>query len=621
MKKTLSFITLSLVAFLAVFSFIPKSVLADGMMIKPDPYSDRWDYSGENNQQAFINYDNGLQKMIISVGLEGENSKGVVWLFPVPSDPNKVAIDVVKSLPGLSGEEISGKAKSNLDDTTKFLQLTQLYTIPFVSLYGTFGTAGKGMDNALGATQGLGRGTESDVIIYEHLDKEGISSEIITAKTANGLYDYLKSKGLKIESGSIPVLDNYIGKDYSFVASWISSPEKIISAEDIKNNLYIYFSNQYRYPKFFDLVNSLKQKYPEFNQANNSTDYLKSQQSGTVLQELTQAIQNDPSIIVDTYNKNQNLANQKGIFVTFPTKEIYFPLLPTSVYGSKTVPATIRVIGHVTPNVFQDIKSYTKTEYYVDSYASFADDLKNFYNGQNQNIKYTKIEINAPSKFFTDDLWLKAQAPAKTYYSTFIAKHPIVSAIILFILSSILAGILAGLIIFKDLRKNPIKLGLIGLSNFLTILGLLITTVLVGTKNKNESVEPLLVEIKQRGYFWKRRVATILFFVAIPFLVFGLFALSSLIREISYSLRYLDSDIIIPVLIIYVLPIAALIVSFIVKRIKPEDKNLFDQLKLVGYSSWSFQPKDKMKYAFVPIFSISFLIISWLLVTVAGFTV
>jgi hypothetical protein len=542
MKKSLSFITLSLIAFLVVFSFIPKSVLADGMMIRPDPYSDRWDYSGENNQQAFINYDNGLQKMIISVGLEGENSKGVVWLFPVPSDPNKVAIDIVKSLPQLSGEEISKKAKSNLDDTIKFLQMTQIYTIPFISFYGTLGTTGKGLENSLGAPQGFGRGIEPDVVVYEHIDKEGISSEIITAKTADGLYDYLKGKGLKIESGSIPVLDNYIGKEYSFVASWISSPENVVSP-------------------------------------------------------------------------------QVGVFVTFPTKDIYFPLLPTSVYGSKTVPATIRIIGHVSPKVFQDIKSYTKTSYYVDSYASFTNDLKNFYSGQNQNIKYTKIEINSPSKFLTDDLWINNQAPIKTYYSTFVAKHPITSAIILFILSSIIAGILAGLILFKDLRRKPIKLGLIGLSNFLTILGLLITTVLVGTKNKNESVEPVLAEIKQKGYFWKRRVATILFFVAIPFLVFGLFALSSLIREISYSLRYLDSDIIIPVLIIYVLPIVALIVSFIIKRVNPEDKNLFEQLKLSGYSSWSFQPKDKLKIAFVPFFSVSFLIVSWLLVKLIGFTV
>jgi len=624
MKKIPSFIVLSLIA-LAVCSFSPKSVLADGMVIKPDPYSDRWDYSDESNQQAFINYDNGLQKMIISVGLEGENSNGTVWLFPIPSEPNKVAIDVVKSLPRLSGEEISKKAKSNLDDITKFLQITQLYTIPFISFYGTSETTETwGMDDTLGAPRGFGRDIEQDVVVYEHLEKEGITSEIVTAKTANGLYDYLKNKGLKVESGSIPVLDNYIGKEFSFVTSWISSPERFISAEEIKNNLYTYFSNKYLYPKFFNLVNSLKQKYPEFNQANDSIDYLKSQQGRIVLQELTQAIQNDPSIIVDTYNKDQNSANQRGVFVTFPTKEIYFPLLPTSVYGSKTVPITIRVIGHVTPKVFQDIKSYTKTKYYVDNDTSFTDDLKNFYNGQNQNIKYTKIEIKAPSKFFTDDLWLKAQAPAKTYYSTFVARNPIVSAIILLILSSVIAGILAGSILFKDLRREPIKLALIGLSNLLTILGLLITTVFVSTKNKNESIEPVLAEIKQKGYFGKRRAATILFFFAIPSLVPGLFVLSLLIPEISHSWGYLDLNIIFPILLILltcVLPIVALIVAFMIKRVKPEDKDLFEQLKLSGYSSWLFQPKDKLKIAFVPIFSVSFLIVSWLLVKLIEFTV
>lgn len=52
--------------FLASLLTIPESVLADGMIIKPDPYSDRWDYLRENNQQTFINYENGLEKMILS---------------------------------------------------------------------------------------------------------------------------------------------------------------------------------------------------------------------------------------------------------------------------------------------------------------------------------------------------------------------------------------------------------------------------------------------------------------------------------------------------------------------------------------------------------------------------
>lgn len=550
MKKSLSFITLSLVALLSVFSFVPKSALADGMIIRPDPYSNRWDYSNESNQQAFINYDNGLQKMIISVGLEGKNSNGVVWLFPVPSDPNKVAVDVVKNLPELSGEEISKKAKSNLDDITKFLQMTQLYTIPFfilsshTSTVGTIGTTGYNSIRAL--EDAADRGVEPDVVVYEHLEKEGITSEIITARTAFGLYDYLKNKGLKIENGSIPVLDNYIGKEYSFVASWISSSENIVSA-------------------------------------------------------------------------------QRGIFVTFPTKDIYYPMLPTSVYGSKTVPATIRVVGHVSPKVFQNIKSYTKTGYYIGGYASFADDLKNFYSGQNQSIKYTKIEINAPSKFLTDDLWIGQQAPVKTYYSTFVAKNPVISAILLLIISSFITGILAGWIVFKALRKNILKLGLIGLSNCLSIFGLLIVTTLVGTKEKIENTDALLAEIKHKGYFWKRKLALILLLADLPFLVISVFAIPNLIEELAdlfgsgYS--YAREPLLVILISVVVLAFVVLAFSLIIKRIKPEDKNLFEQLKSNNYSSWSFQPKDKLKIAFVPLFSVSFLIISWLIVKLVGITV
>ena len=622
MKKLLHIINLSLtiIFLLAIFSFLPKSVLADGAIIEPDPYSGRWDYSDEDNQQAFINYSNGLQKMIISVGIDKENSNGAVWLFPVPAEPNKVAIDVAKSMPVLKGEDISKKAKLNLDNAKKFLQMTQLYTIPIMPYFNPLSTEETvGRYKGMGITNSLADGVEQDVVVYEHLEKEGITSEIITAKTANGLYDYLKGKGLKIEVGSIPVFDNYIGKNFSFIASWISSPEKLNSADEIKSKLDYYFFYKYDYPKFLNLIGDLKQKYPEFNQAYayDPVGYLRSQQGAIVMEELAQAIQNDPSIIAEDYDIYEKSANQKGIFVTFPTKEIYFPLLPTSVYGSKTIPVTIRVIGHVTPKVFQGIKSYTKTEYYVDENASFGSDFKDFYSGQGENIKYTKIEINAPSKFFTDDLWLKARAPVKTYYSTFIAKYPIVITVFLFILSSVLTGLLVGSIIFKDLRKNPVKLGLIGLSNLLTIIGLLITTVLIKTKNTSKNVEPILAKTIQKEYCWERRVATILFFVATPFFVFGLFSLPSLLDSLDTSMRYgyyHFDDYFVPNLIFYILPTAALITGFLIKRIKPEDKNLFKQLKQAGYSSWTFQPKDKLKIVFVPVFSITFLVISWLIV-------
>jgi hypothetical protein len=526
---------------------IPNSALADGMVIRPDPYSDRWDYLDESNQQAFINYEDGLEKMILSIGME-ETSENAVWIFPVPSEPNKVVIDMITQFPKLSGEEIAKKAKSNLFNIKKILSATQIYTIPFIDWWGMgyqgYQTPAEGMYSA---PLGTGGAIATDIIVHEHLEKKGITTEIITAKTAQSLYQYLQNKNLKVEEGSIPVLDHYIGKEFTFVVSWISET-------------------------------------------------------------------------ATTTPKAQS--KQRGVFVTFPAQEIYYPLLPTSVYESEIVPATIRIIGHKSPKIFEDIKNYTETEYFINSYISLGEGLENFYNGSTKNVKYTKIEIKAPSKFLVDDLWINTVAPVKTYYSSFIAQHALSSGILLLILSSVITCMIAGWIIFRDLRsKNGIfKLALIGLSNCLSIIGLVVATVLFRTKAKDENVASLLNEIRQKGYVRKRRLAVILFFAALSFLGLGSLALPSFIPQIT---RYgINGSDIISFLIIYIIPLLALSFSFlIIKRIKPEDKPLFAQLRSAGYSSWSFNPKDKMKFIFVPLFSVSFLLISWLIVKLVELTV
>lgn len=632
MKKIFSLIMLSLSLSLAVFLFVPKSVLADGMMVRNDPFSDRWDYADESNQQAFINYENGLQKMIISVGLDDENINNIVWLFPVPTEPSKVSIDVLSDVPKLNGQEISKKAKSNLNTIKNFLFATQFYTIPYAvkAKFDPEKNMRKG-SYALGSS-GFGDNIKPDVTVYEHLEKEGMISEIVTAKTANGLYEYLKGKGLKIEFGSILVLNNYFGKDYSFVVSWLNSSSAAITEQEIAKILYQVerFQDRDSFPKVFELMDSLHQKYLDFDPINIDyknvqPEYLQSETGRAIQQEIIQLVRNDSALSIEAkrmsrvwYRENGTKyvfrSNQKGVLVSFPTKDMYFPLIPTSVYGDKVVPATIRVIGHVSPKVFHTIENFTKTEYFIDSQTELSDDFKSFFSGNNHDVKYTKIEINAPSKLFIDDLWIKTQAPFKTYYLTFIVEHSIFGFVIFLVLSSVMAGILAGMLVFKDLRKKPVNLVLFGLSNVLTILGLLIVTILIGTKSKSEAVKSLLVEIKQKGYFWKRRVAVITFFLDVPFLVLGFLFFQSLNLSMRYPSRYLSYDNIVFILVFDVLPIMVLVLSFRIKRIKPEDKKLFEQLKLSGYSSWSFHPKDKLKFAFVPLFSVSFLIISWLLV-------
>jgi len=229
MKKKVA--ALALIIFLA-----PIFVFADGGMIHFDPYSDRWDYSDETNQQAFINYENGTEKMILSVGLGDFKEGKTMWIFPVPADPNKVAVDVVKETPNLQGEEISEKARMNLNDASGYLYATQIYTLPFAFL-GSRTLSTGGMGDSVPSGTSLGGSFKSalrpDVVVFEHVEKEGITSEIVTARTAEGFNDYFSKKGLRIESNSIPVLQNYIGRSYSFVVSWMEQKELFLTDDEI----------------------------------------------------------------------------------------------------------------------------------------------------------------------------------------------------------------------------------------------------------------------------------------------------------------------------------------------------------------------------------------------------
>lgn len=640
MKKIFS--GLLSIMFLLMAFFVPKLALADGMGISYDPLSDRWDFSDETNQQAFISHENGLEKMIISTGFNGNNSKGTVWLFPIPADPSKIAIDVVANLPKLSGAELKKQFKSDSMEMLSSFQYSQIYTIPFIFIHGA-------LYNATGATGNDSLGLKessmplsSDITVHEHLDKEGISSEIITAKTADGIYNYLTSKGLKIESGAIPVLNNYIGKNYSFVVSWISQPQQIISGGAVKapqpiqrmtdeeleakivRDLERIFS-KLSSEEIKEFIEIEKKVYPEIskifdkspfdfksfvsshhNASNDVTNFLMTHERPDIIKEnvdifmkereanikknaATSQIVNN-QVISD--NNLQKIDYQKGISVTFPTKEIYFPLMPTSVYGSKIVPATIRVIGFVSPRVFEDIKSYVKTEYYYDKFSNnnFNDNLKFFHESPEPIVLYTKIEINAPSKFFTDDLWFDDKAPLINYFVTFLISNQRNWGVALFLFCSILASVIAGFTVFKDLRWNPLKLILFGLSNCLTLLGLIIVVFLIDTKNKieNKGIDLIIEKIKQKGYFWKRRVAILLYVIAFLFIIFSI---------VFFMFR--------------ILWIFVFIAAVKVNNIKSEDKSLFEQLESYGYSTWTFSPKDKMKYAFVPLFSGLFLFLSW----------
>jgi hypothetical protein len=150
---------------LATLVLIPTSALADGMVI--EPYVDVWRPIDEESQLAAINYQDGIEKMIISVNFNMEGVNEAVWLFPVPSLPTNVVIDVVDEFPRLYGYDIVEKSKSDMDRIARSIRSTQIYpslfessgrgSIIFPELLGSFGESKAATD-------------ESGVTVQEHLE-------------------------------------------------------------------------------------------------------------------------------------------------------------------------------------------------------------------------------------------------------------------------------------------------------------------------------------------------------------------------------------------------------------------------------------------------------------------
>lgn len=559
-----------------------------------------WTVFDEDGQYAFINYTGGREKMILRVGFDGD-AKGVLWLFPVPADPEKVTLDVVKSFPELDGYDISDKAESNVKEIRSFLFRIQIYSV----LYGS------GFEAKYGTASSHDQAAAMGVTVYEHLEKDGITSEIVTAKTAEGLYDYLHEKGLNISQGAVPVLDGYIGKDYSFVISWFTAPYDFNVSGDIKRYLdeviFPYHHEFYIFqPKYAALIDSLKEKYSGFKKAASDVDFLKSPSGAAVMGDLISVVEKDPSTVVRRNEiDSKSFFGRRGVFVTFPTNKLYFPLIPTSVYGNRAVPANIKVVGHVAPEVFEEIERYTKVKYRIDDDAEIDKDLKDFCRRPRGKLAYTEISINAPSKYLTEDLWISRMTPSRVRFTSMLALYPGVFKIVLLVLCSALSGLIVGMILFRELRRRPGKLVLLGLFNCLTLAGVIIAAVLTRTKQNDENVEEILDELSTMEYVWQRRWALALFMAAAFLMLFSLVPVYFLLNS------YYIAGPLATVIVLYTSAAIILITGMRFSNIYPEDREVFKKLEKANFSTWTFNPRDNMKVVFIAFFSVVFLSMCW----------
>src|SRR3989338_4681592 len=124
--------------------FLGSSALADGMIV--DRQSRLY---MQDSQQAFINYENGVENLFIMVNLRDAIASGEenVWIFPVPAKPESIEINNLKGFPALYGTEIKQQAIENVLFLEGYMLLASfpligIIFLPFlVSLGGTQGQA------------------------------------------------------------------------------------------------------------------------------------------------------------------------------------------------------------------------------------------------------------------------------------------------------------------------------------------------------------------------------------------------------------------------------------------------------------------------------------------------
>lgn len=109
---------------------------------------------------------------------------------------------------------------------------------------------------------------------------------------------------------------------------------------------------------------------------------------------------------------------------------------------------------------------------------SISPELQKFYGDKKpwaEEANYTKITINALANFLKEDLWMVEGIPFKISSALWITNNPVSVVIFLYLLIvglvSFIVGGLAGLLCFRKFKKYA----LLGLSNILTLIGLILT--------------------------------------------------------------------------------------------------------------------------------------------------
>lgn len=224
-------VTAGFVLFALLVWSLPVIACGCGVLIRETETADGWSYGDDTTEYAFITHNNGIEHLLLSIDIKTRD-RGAVLVTPIPAAAEKVVADILAETPDFSGYDIALRAERNLEGIQATLMATQLYPIPLWIVGEMFATS-FGMETELAAVPTSKADDRVGVDVYQHIEKEGMIAEVLSAKTSDALYEYLTAKGLHVAKDSIPIFRDYIRDDYSFVVAWIDSTKDTVSAKSL----------------------------------------------------------------------------------------------------------------------------------------------------------------------------------------------------------------------------------------------------------------------------------------------------------------------------------------------------------------------------------------------------
>ncbi len=188
------------------------------------------------------------------------------------------------------------------------------------------------------------------------------------------------------------------------------------------------------------------------------------------------------------------------LYVEFPTETGFYPLVPTSGYGSLsstiTMRITIHILGHVTPDMswidpsterlsgknftdyepfkyvrdrkFYSVRPFTLSSYGVDELARTAP--KKLIEGLREpDLAYTRVMIQCQPQYLTGDLKFVLRTPLSWQYANLLIRAPFLLLLVLtVVVGSYVSGGIAGWYLYGEASRYACM----GLWNLLTVIAL-----------------------------------------------------------------------------------------------------------------------------------------------------